>query len=193
MDDEAEIGFVESHAERRGGDEGLDPVGEQVGLGGLAVGVLGAAGVGGDPVAAGAQVGGDLLGGGDGEGVDDAGPRQLLQMSVEPGEPVGGVGQAQDGEPQALAFQRAAQYEGAAVGAAAGLQLFGDVGGDAGVGGRGGGQHRHPGGQLGQQGAQPPVVGTEVVPPVGDAVRLVDDQQAGGGGEFGKDVVTEVG
>ena len=59
-------------------------------------------------------------------------------------------------------------------------QLLGDVVGDALVGGRGGRQHRDAVGQLGEQGADPAVVGAEVVAPVGDAVRLVDHQQAAG-------------
>ena len=47
--------------------------------------------------------------------------------------------------------------------------------------------------QLGEQGAQPAVVGPEVVAPVGDAVRLVDHQQAGRRGELRQHVVAEVG
>ena len=49
-----------------------------------------------------------------------------------------------------------------------------------------------PGAQAGQSVAEPTVVGPEVVPPVGDAVRLVDDQQAEPRGEPGQHVVTEV-
>ena len=72
-------------------------------------------------------------------------------------------------------------------------ELLGDVGGDPRVGGGGGRQHRDAVGQLGQQGAQPAVVGPEVVPPVGDAVRLVDDEQPGRRGQPGQHLVAEAG
>ena len=48
-----------------------------------------------------------------------------------------------------------------------------------------------PAGRSGQQGAQPAVVGPEVMAPVGDAVRLVHHQQPGGGGQLGQDEVAE--
>ena len=72
-------------------------------------------------------------------------------------------------------------------------ELLGDVGGDPGVGGGGGGQHRDAVGQVGEQGADPAVVGPEVVAPVGDAVRLVDDQQPAGRREPGQHLVAEAG
>ena len=50
-----------------------------------------------------------------------------------------------------------------------------------------------PSGQVGEQGADPAVVGPEVVAPVGDAVRLVDDQQAAGRGQPGQHLVAEAG
>ena len=83
-------------------------------------------------------------------------------------------GEADDAEPQRLAVQRAAQHQGVM------SELLGDVVGDPLVGGGGGGQHRDAVGQLGQQGADPAVVRPEVMAPVGDAVGLVDDQQAAG-------------
>src|SRR5690606_32298278 len=101
------------------------------------------------------------------------------------------VGEADHGQVQALAVEAAAQDEGGGV--VAGLQLFGDVAGAAGVGGGGGGQHRDAGGQFAQQGADAPVVGAEVVAPVGDAVGLVDDDQSGSGGQAGQDAVAELG
>ena len=48
-----------------------------------------------------------------------------------------------------------------------------------------------PGGQRGQQVADAPVVGPEVVAPVADAVRLVDDEQPGGLGQPGQLLVAE--
>ena len=72
-----------------------------------------------------------------------------------------------------------------------GAQLLGDVVGDPGVGGGGRRQHRDAVGQVGQQGADPAVVGPEVVAPVGDAVRLVDDEEAAGRGQPGQHLVAE--
>ena len=45
MDDEAEIRLVEAHAERGRRDQCLDPVGQQIGLGCLTLGVIGLAAV----------------------------------------------------------------------------------------------------------------------------------------------------
>ena len=50
-----------------------------------------------------------------------------------------------------------------------------------------------PVGQVGEQGADAAVVGAEVVAPVGDAVRLVDHQQAAGRGQPGQHLVAEAG
>ena len=72
-------------------------------------------------------------------------------------------------------------------------QLLGHVGGDPCVGGRGGGEHRDAVGQVGQHRPDPSVVGSEVMSPVGDAVRLVDDQQAGCGRQAGQHLVAEAG
>ena len=72
-------------------------------------------------------------------------------------------------------------------------ELLGDVGGHPGVGGGGGGQHGDAVGQVAEQGADPPVVGPEVVAPVGDAVGLVDDQQPAGGRQPRQHLVAEPG
>ncbi len=82
--------------------------------------------------------------------------------------------------------RRAAQHQDVPV-----AELLGDVGGHPGVGGGGRGQHRDAVGQVAEQGADPAVVGPEVVAPVGDAVRLVDDQQPAGGGQPGQHLVAE--
>ncbi len=55
-------------------------------------------------------------------------------------------------------------------------ELADDVAGDAPGGGRGEREDRHAA-ELLLQAAQPPVRGPEVVAPLGDAVRLVDDDQ----------------
>ena len=87
------------------------------------------------------------------------------------------VGQGERAEPQGRACQRPAQGEDA-VGRAADAELLGDVGDDPRVGGGRGGQDRDAVGHRGDQVGEAAVVGPEVVAPVGDAVRLVDDEQA---------------
>ena len=57
-------------------------------------------------------------------------------------------------------------------------ELLGDIRHDPAVRGRGRREHGNPGGDARDEVAQPPVVGAEVVPPVADAVRLVDDEQS---------------
>lgn len=190
MHDEAQVGLVEAHAESGGGHQGLDPVGLEVFLRLLAVGVLRLARVRGDGVPTVAQVRGDLLGRRDGQRVDDSGAGQFPEVVGEPGQPVRGVGQGQHRQAQALAVERAAQHQSVRTGS--GAQLFGDVGGHPRIGRGGRGQHGHARREVGEHGAQPAVVGTEVVSPVGDAVGLVHDEQAGSGGQLGQDLVTEV-
>jgi hypothetical protein len=104
----------------------------------------------------------------------------------QPTQPVGGRRQVEDREPQRVTVERTTQHQCVA-------ELLGHVVGDALVGGGGGGEHRCAGGKIGEEGAQAAVVGPEVVPPVGDAVRLVDDQETGGRGQPGQDGVPEVG
>ena len=70
-------------------------------------------------------------------------------------------------------------------------ELLGDVAGDPGVGGRRRGQHRDARRERGEHLPDAAVVGPEVVAPVGDAVRLVDDEQAGGLGQLGQHLVAE--
>ena len=83
---------------------------------------------------------------------------------------MGIIGQVDDRQAQRLAVERGAKHQRVVA------KLGGHVVGDPRVGGGGGGQHRGPGRQLGEQRAQAAVVGPEVVAPVRDAVRLVADQ-----------------
>ncbi len=131
----------------------------------------------------------DLLRGRHGQRVDDPGAGQIAQPLPQPGQPVRRVGQLEHAQPQALPVERAPQDQRVLTARA---QLLGHVGRDPRVGGRGGGQHRHPGRQLGQHRAQPAVVGAEVVAPVGDAVGLVHHEQSGRGREPRQHLVPEV-
>ena len=91
-------------------------------------------------------------------------------------------------EPQRVAGQAAAQGQHVV---AAGPELLHDVGDDAGVGGGRGREHRGVCGQRREQVADAAVVGAEVVAPVGDAVGLVDDEQAAAAGQVGQLLVAE--
>ena len=105
------------------------------------------------------------------------GALELRQPGRQPGEPVGLRGELDHLEPQRGARERPAvgpQRRGGVAGA----QLLLDVGDDAVVGGRGRRQHRDALGQPLEHLGEPPVVRPEVVAPVGDAVRLVDHEQA---------------
>ena len=94
-------------------------------------------------------------------------------------------GQLDDLEAQARA------PELAAVGLDRPAQLLLDVADHAVVGRRGRAEHRHALGQRGEHVAQAPVVRPEVVPPVGDAVRLVDHDQPDPRGEQRQHVLAE--
>ncbi len=72
-------------------------------------------------------------------------------------------------------------------------ELLRDVGDDAAVRGRRGREDWRAVRQPGEQGADAPVVRPEVVTPVGDAVRLVDDEQPGACGEARQHGVPEAG
>ena len=100
MHDEAEVGLVEAHAERRRGHERLDLVVAQLTLEALAVGGVGAAGVGGDAVTGLGQGSRHLLGCSHGQRVDDAAAGQLVEVGEEPAEPLLGRHRAQHAEPQ---------------------------------------------------------------------------------------------
>ena len=167
----------------------LQLAGEQRVLGRLALRVVVLPRVRGDVMAALAQEGRGLVRRRHGQGVDDARARQLAEVLVQPGQPLAGGGQADDGQVQAAAVQRAAQHQRVRRGARA--ELVGDVAGDPGVRGRRGREDGNAGRQFVQQGAQPPVVGPEVVAPVRDAVRLVHHQHPGRGRQLGQHQVAE--
>ncbi len=106
-------------------------------------------------------------------------------MVGEPGQALLGGLEPDHTQPQRLAVERAAQHQDV------GAQLFGDIGRHPRVGRGGGGEHGYAVGKVAQEGADAPVVGPEVVAPVGDAVGLVDDQQATRGGQAGQHLVSE--
>jgi hypothetical protein len=95
--DEAEVRLVEAHAERAGGDQRLDPVGEQVIFGPRSLVRLVLAGVGGHRQALLAQEGRGLLRRRDRQRVDDAGPGELAEAGGEPAQPLVRRGQRHHG------------------------------------------------------------------------------------------------
>ena len=191
--DEGQVGLVEPHPERGCGHERLDPVLLEVGLERFALRRVGPPGVGGHAQPCRAKLLGHLLGRGHGEAVDDARPLDVLERLREPGDARGLVGQLQHGQVQRLAVERTAEHQHVGDGRTVGVngELLGDVAGHALVRRR---RRRKDGDarrQVSQQGADAAVVGAEVVAPVGDAVRLVDDHEAGVGGQAGQHVVAE--
>ncbi len=113
-------------------------------------------------------------------------------MGVEPRDPGSGVGEVQHAEPQRGAGQRPAHRgDGHARAVGTGGELGLHVVDHAAVGRGRRGEHRCARGQLGEQVADAPVVGTEVVAPVGDAVRLVDHEQAAALDQAGQHLVAE--
>jgi hypothetical protein len=135
-----------------------------------------------------AQQGGGLLGSGDGERVDDAAARQVTDACRQPGQAGAVAGQPKHPEPQRVAGERAADRRHLDP---AGAQLLRDVGHNALVGRRGGREDRCAGRERAEQVADAPVVGAEVVAPVGDAVRLVDDHQPAAGDQPGQLLLAE--
>lgn len=186
MDDETEVGFVESHAERRGGHQRLDPIVLELLLELRAFFCIGPARIGANFVALFAQHSGDVLGGGDGERVDDPGPGEVAQMGGQPGDAGTRVEPGEDTEAQGIASEFAADDGGVVA------ELFGDVGDDAGVRGRCRREHRSIARQFGQDPADATVVGAEIVAPVGDAVGFVDDDEAEEGQQLRQHFVAEL-
>ena len=191
MDDEAEVGLVVAHPERAGRDDRLELVAEQPVLhvdAALRLD-LAAVGLGGDP-ARGEPLG-DHVRVALGERVDDPGAGQLRQPPRQPGQPVGLPRQLHDLEPEARPAQLApVGLDGRRLPAVG--ELLGHVRHHAVVGGGRRAEHRHAVGQPGEHVAQPPVVRPEVVPPVADAVRLVDHHEAHPGREQRQHLVPEL-
>ena len=121
------------------------------------------------------------------------GPGSSARCSASQASRAAWLGSCDDAEMQRLAVEVAAQHQHVVEHRRAGdRELLGDVGGDPGVGRGGGREHRDALRQVGQHGADPPVVRPEVVAPVRDAVRLVDHQQPGGRGQPGQHLVAEL-
>ena len=171
MNHKTEVGFVETHAERNGGDERLDFVVEQLSFGfdafdAFEVRVIGA---GGNVVRL--QPRGDAARVLNRQAIDDAVARQLRKKMREPREPVGLMGERDVVELERRTHERAAQN----------LELRNlrfNVAHHAVVGGGGRAKHRHARRQQLHHAHDAAVVRAEIVPPIRDAMRLVHDEQA---------------
>ena len=173
--DETEVGFIESHAQRRGRDQRLHLVAFQSALGFFSLGRVGLAGVGAHVVAGIPEQPCGVFGGGDGEGVNDAAAGQVGQVAEQPAEPGARIRESKHAEAQGCPRKRPANGEHGTVPDA---ELLLDIGDDPGVRCRGGRQHRNTVREFANEVTQPTVVGSKVVAPVADAVRFVNDEQS---------------
>ena len=122
----------------------------------------------------GAQPVGDDLGVAHGEAVDDAGAGQAWDVLASQASRSVWRGRCSTPSAKPVAPERPAERR------ERGAELVGDVAHDPVVGRRGAAEHRHRAGpKRGDEAADAPVVGPEVVTPVGDAVHLVDHDQTG--------------
>ncbi len=191
MHHETEVRLVEPHAERRGGDQRLDAVGQQISFELFAFGGFGGSGVGGHLEAPLTQQRRHIAGLRNGERVDDPRAGQRLEVGGQPRGALRGI--ARRAPPRAAATRRSSPPRMHQCVGPSYAQLSGDVGNHAIVGGGRGGQHGHVGAEVGKQSADATVVGAEVVTPVRYAVRFVDDDEAGVAGKRGKHLIAKVG
>jgi hypothetical protein len=119
------------------------------------------------------------------EAVDDARAGDGREVLGQPRESLGLVAHPEGTEAQAGATQGPRDDLGR------GAELGRDIVQHAAVGGRGRAQHRQGRRELAQDRADAPVVGAEVVAPVGDAVDLVDDEEAQGAFDRGQELAQE--
>ncbi len=178
MHDEAQVRFVEAHAQRACGDESLDFVAAQGFFQPLPILRVRPPGVCRHLGPHRTQRLSGVLSGRDRQAVDDSAAGQITQMSHQPRDPLLRSQRGQHPQPQRRTRQRPPDRGDRSP---ADPQLLLDISHHALVGGGSGRQHRRPLWEVLQQGPDSPVVRPEVVPPVADAVRLVNDQQATSG------------
>ena len=185
VDHEAEIWLVEPHAEGHRRDQCLDLARTEgvFELFALLGGEVRVVGVRIDPLAP--QERGDALSVRHGQAVDDAAAEELRKLAGEPGESFRLVVERDRIESKRIASQ------GSAKDLDSGAELVDDIGDDPIVGGCGRGQDRDAWGEESKDARDAPVVGAEVVTPVGDAVRLVHHEQTDRAPDAGQDIGRE--
>ncbi len=189
MDHEAEVGLVEAHAECARRHQSLELVVLEPPLELFALVGVRAPRVGTHLVTGLPQQARSVLGRRHGERVDDAAARHVAQVTQQPAETSPRVGQLEHAQPQRCTGQRAADREHL-TGCA---ELFGDVDDHALVCCCRRGEHWQVSRQCSNELSEATVVGPEVVTPVGDAVRLVDDEHAHPCDQVGQLLVAEPG
>ena len=174
VDDITYIGLVDAEAERVGGDDQWRAAGGEAALDGRARGAAHArvVALGGYP--GGIERFGGFLHGAARAGVDDAGlAAAFARVGDQPGEPLPGAGDRRHLEAQVRAVEAGQHLAGLGGDAEPGE----DVTPHGRVGGRRERERARPA-ELLARAAEREVVGAEVVPPLRDAVRLVDHEQA---------------
>lgn len=189
MHHEPQVWLVEAHTQRRGRHQRLHPVRQQILLRLQPISVLRLPRVGSHRIPALPQKRRDLLRRRHRQRVDDPRTRQIPQLLPQPRQPMCRIRQLQHTQPKALPVQRPPQNQSVPTPRA---QLLGHIRGHPRVRGRRRGQHRHPRRQLREHRAQPTVVRPEVVPPVGNTVRLVDHQQTSRGRKLRQHLIAKI-
>ena len=111
----------------------------------------------------------------DSQRVDNARTGQAVQVREQPTDALRLMGQGQNAQAQGLAGQRTTQHMHGCGGI--GAELFGDIAANAVIRGCGSRQHRHTHRQRSNERTNTAVVGAEVMAPVRNTVRLINDEQ----------------
>ena len=183
---ESEVRFVKTHAECGGGHQRLDLIVEQGLFQAFAFPGLGAAGVGGHGPPHRVECISQVMGGGHGQAVDDAGALQLVEVGGKPRGACRGIREVHHREVERFPVEPTTQQTGVLP------ELGADILYYAVIGGRGGRQHRHARCQTRQQITDAAVIGAEIMTPVGDTVRLIHHHQSGLRGQAGQDGIPEI-
>ena len=173
VEDEREVGLVVAHPERDGGDQRLHVVAEEPILCFELVDVVELAVVREHVVAPRGEPGCDVVGVAHRQAVDDARPVDALEFPIEPCEPLGLAVESDRAESETVTPQRSAENGQVST------QLDRHVVDHTIVRGCRASEYGHV--RLAEpfdHATDPPVVGSEVVAPVGDAVHLVDHDRA---------------
>ena len=132
-------------------------------------------GVGEHLVAAGTQSVCGIFCRGDSQRVDNARTGQAVQVREQPADTLRLMRQGQNAQAQGLAGQRTAQHMHGCGGISA--ELFGDIAANTVIRGCGSRQHRHTRRQRLNERTNTAVIGAEIVTPVRDTMRLINDEQ----------------
>ena len=111
----------------------------------------------------------------DSQRVDNARTGQAVQVREQPADALRFIRQGQNAQAQGLAGQRTAQHMHGCAGI--GTELFGNIAANTVIRGCGSRQHRHARRQRFDERTNTAVVGAEVMAPVRNTVRLINNEQ----------------